>query len=86
LRWVKLCTSVILNIYIRQLTIKNRVWHLPPGQQGIFMKIKLARLSAAIIGACLLSVAFQVQAADKEPISPIKPHNVTNPAVVELGK
>ncbi len=50
------------------------------------MKIKLARLSAAIIGACLLSVAFQVQAADKEPISPIKPAKVTNPAVVELGK
>jgi cytochrome c peroxidase len=50
------------------------------------MKIKLARLSAAIIGACLLSVVFQVQAADKEPISPIKPAKVTNPAVVELGK
>lgn len=50
------------------------------------MKIKLASITAAIIATTILSAAFQAQAAGKEPISPIKPAKVTNPAVVELGK
>lgn len=47
------------------------------------MKIKLAPIVAAIMATAVVSTAY---AADKEPISPIKPAKVTNPAAVELGK
>lgn len=50
------------------------------------MKMRLAPIATALITATFLSVAFQAQAATKEPISPIKAAKVTNPAVVEIGK
>jgi cytochrome c peroxidase len=50
------------------------------------MKIKSGCLAAAVISTAILSTAVPAYAADKEPISPIKPAKVTNPAMVELGK
>ncbi len=38
------------------------------------------------IAVAMLATAFGAQAANKEPIQPIAPAKVTNPALVELGK
>jgi len=51
------------------------------------MKTRSRPLMTTLAAAALaLLAAGPLQAADKEPISPIQPAKVTNPAVVELGK
>ena len=49
------------------------------------MKTRSRPLMTLLAAAALLA-AGSLHAADKEPISPIQPAKVTNPAVVELGK
>ena len=50
------------------------------------MATPLRALAAALATSAALLAAGPLQAANNEPISPIKPAKVTNPAVVELGK
>lgn len=48
------------------------------------MKLRTRHLAVAMLGSSLL--AASAFAADKEPIQPIQPARVSNPALVELGK
>ena len=50
------------------------------------MKIRLQSMRVAVVAVATVSGGLLAHAADKEPISPIKPVTVSNPAVVELGK
>lgn len=50
------------------------------------MATPLRALAAALATSAALLAAGPLQAANNEPISPIKPAKVKNPAVVELGK